>query len=112
LLEAAAQVLERDGLEGFNTNAVAERAGVSIGSLYVVFPGGVPQLAVHPGDAGDKALGLDGAQNRSGLGINPQDLPAPILPEPERSFSPGQPRTAVVGRRIVASTRPVAGSIF
>jgi len=31
--------LERDGLEGFNTNAVAERAGVSIGSLYQYFPG-------------------------------------------------------------------------
>jgi AcrR family transcriptional regulator len=39
ILEAAAQVLERDGLEGFNTNAVAERAGVSIGSLYQYFPG-------------------------------------------------------------------------
>jgi AcrR family transcriptional regulator len=39
LLEAAAQVLERDGLGGFNTNAVAQRAGVSIGSLYQYFPG-------------------------------------------------------------------------
>ena len=39
LLEAAALVLERDGLEGFNTNAVARRAGVSIGSLYQYFPG-------------------------------------------------------------------------
>jgi AcrR family transcriptional regulator len=39
LLEAAALVLERDGLEGFNTNAVADRAGVSIGSLYQYFPG-------------------------------------------------------------------------
>jgi AcrR family transcriptional regulator len=39
LLEAAAQVLERDGLDGFNTNAVADRAGVSIGSLYQYFPG-------------------------------------------------------------------------
>lgn len=38
LLEAAAQVLEAKGLEGFNTNAVAERAGVSIGSLYQYFP--------------------------------------------------------------------------
>ena len=38
LLEAAAQVLENKGLEGFNTNAVAERAGVSIGSLYQYFP--------------------------------------------------------------------------
>ena len=39
LLEAAALVLERDGLEGFNTNAVARRAGVSIGSLYQYLPG-------------------------------------------------------------------------
>lgn len=39
LLEAAAQVLETKGLEGFNTNAVAQRAGVSIGSLYQYFAG-------------------------------------------------------------------------
>ena len=39
IIEAAAQVLEASGAEGFNTNAVAERAGVSIGSLYQYFPG-------------------------------------------------------------------------
>ncbi|KAF1064749.1 TetR/AcrR family transcriptional regulator [Burkholderia gladioli] len=39
IVEAAAQVLETRGIEGFNTNAVAERAGVSIGSLYQYFPG-------------------------------------------------------------------------
>jgi AcrR family transcriptional regulator len=39
IIEAAAQVLETDGFEGFNTNAVAQRAGVSIGSLYQYFPG-------------------------------------------------------------------------
>lgn len=38
IVEAAARVLERKGFEGFNTNAVAERAGVSIGSLYQYFP--------------------------------------------------------------------------
>ena len=38
ILEAAAQVLEKEGFEGFNTNAVARRAGVSIGSLYQYFP--------------------------------------------------------------------------
>jgi len=38
ILEATAQLLERDGLEGFTTNAVAERAGVSIGAIYRYFP--------------------------------------------------------------------------
>jgi AcrR family transcriptional regulator len=38
ILEAASQILERDGADGFNTNAVAERAGVSIGTLYQYFP--------------------------------------------------------------------------
>lgn len=39
ILEGAARILEERGLEGFNTNAVAERAGVGIGSLYQYFPG-------------------------------------------------------------------------
>jgi AcrR family transcriptional regulator len=38
ILEAAARIIERDGLAGFNTKAVAERAGVSIGSIYQYFP--------------------------------------------------------------------------
>jgi len=38
ILEAAAQVLEARGEPGFNTNAVAERAGVSIGTVYRYFP--------------------------------------------------------------------------
>jgi AcrR family transcriptional regulator len=39
ILEAAALILEAEGVERFNTNAVAERAGASIGSLYQYFPG-------------------------------------------------------------------------
>lgn len=39
ILTAAKQVLLRSGLKGFNTNIVAERAGVSVGSLYQFFPG-------------------------------------------------------------------------
>jgi AcrR family transcriptional regulator len=38
ILEATARILEVYGLGGFTTNAVAERAGVSIGSLYQYFP--------------------------------------------------------------------------
>lgn len=39
ILAAAAHVLAKDGYEGLNTNRVAERAGVSVGSLYQYFPG-------------------------------------------------------------------------
>ncbi|NOX82531.1 MAG: TetR/AcrR family transcriptional regulator [Alphaproteobacteria bacterium] len=38
ILEAAARILE-DGAAPFTTNHIAERAGVSIGSLYQYFPG-------------------------------------------------------------------------
>jgi AcrR family transcriptional regulator len=38
VLEAAARILERHGFEGYTTNAIAERAGVSIGSFYQYFP--------------------------------------------------------------------------
>ncbi|MDC4527364.1 TetR/AcrR family transcriptional regulator [Acinetobacter baumannii] len=38
ILGAAARILETLGFAGFNTNAVAELAGVSIGSLYQYFP--------------------------------------------------------------------------
>ena len=37
IVEAAAQILESGGLAAFTTNAVAERAGVSIGTLYQYF---------------------------------------------------------------------------
>ncbi len=38
VVEAAARILEAEGHGGFSTNAVAERAGVSVGSLYQYFP--------------------------------------------------------------------------
>ena len=38
ILEASARILESHGLHAFNTNAIAARAGVSIGSLYQYFP--------------------------------------------------------------------------
>jgi AcrR family transcriptional regulator len=39
ILEACARILEERGYSGMSTNNVAERAGVSIGSLYQYFPG-------------------------------------------------------------------------
>ena len=38
VLDAAVQVLTREGAARFTTARVAERAGVSIGSLYQYFP--------------------------------------------------------------------------
>src|SRR5262250_3209857 len=38
ILEASARILESDGLHGFNTNAIAAKAGISVGSLYQYFP--------------------------------------------------------------------------
>ncbi len=38
ILEAAARILVKHGFDGMTTNSVAERAGVSVGSLYQYFP--------------------------------------------------------------------------
>lgn len=38
IVEAAARILEEDGVSALTTNRIAERAGVSIGSLYQYFP--------------------------------------------------------------------------
>ncbi len=37
IVEASAQILSRDGVAGLNTNAIAKRAGVSVGSVYEYF---------------------------------------------------------------------------
>ena len=39
LIEATAQLLMARGLPGLNTNAIARRAGCSVGTLYQYFPG-------------------------------------------------------------------------
>ncbi|WP_051228898.1 TetR/AcrR family transcriptional regulator [Paludibacterium yongneupense] len=38
ILEAAARILELEGFASYNTNAIASRAGISIGSYYQYFP--------------------------------------------------------------------------
>jgi AcrR family transcriptional regulator len=38
IFEATAQIIERDGAEAVNTNLIAERAGIGIGTLYEYFP--------------------------------------------------------------------------
>jgi AcrR family transcriptional regulator len=38
ILEAAARILQREGRAALNTNHIAERAGISVGTLYQYFP--------------------------------------------------------------------------
>ena len=38
IVEAATRILARDGWDSLNTNAIAARAGVSVGSVYEYFP--------------------------------------------------------------------------
>ena len=60
----------------------------------------MPHLAIDPSDAGDEAVGFDGAKDRSSFRVDPVNLPFPILAHPERAFGPGQSRVpAAAGRR-------------
>jgi AcrR family transcriptional regulator len=38
IYEATARILQTSGREGLNTNLIAEKAGVSVGTLYGYFP--------------------------------------------------------------------------
>jgi len=50
IVQAATQVLEHDGPAGFNTNRIAERAGVSVGSVYQYFSNKHAILAARRGE--------------------------------------------------------------
>src|SRR5206468_8427636 len=65
----------------------------------VPLPGSMPELAPHPGHAGDEAVGLDRPDGLSGFGVDLMDLSVPILADPERPFRPREPRGAAGGRR-------------
>ncbi len=70
ILEAAAQVLEIAGEAGFNTNAIAERAGVGIGSIYRYFPDKHAILV----EMGRREMARVGAQLRTDPGPKPGNL--------------------------------------
>src|SRR5262249_21682504 len=67
-----------------------------------------PELAVDPGDAGDHAVRLDGAENLSGLGVNLVDLAAAVLADPERALGPGHSRVTALARRRDGREHPSA----
>src|SRR5204863_6179101 len=57
-------------------------SGLRIDAAHIAllaFPGAVPKLALDPGDAGDEAVGLDGAKDRSCFGIDLMDFAGAML---------------------------------
>ena len=72
ILEAAAQVLERDGYDALTTTRVADRAGVSVGTLYQYFP---DKAAVVAGLVEDR-LGAEVRALRAAF-ADAQGLPLP-----------------------------------
>jgi AcrR family transcriptional regulator len=58
ILEAAVQVLAKEGARRFTTARVAERAGVSVGSLYQYFPNKAAILFRLPSDEWRKTIEL------------------------------------------------------
>ena len=80
---------------------------------FVALPRCVPQLAIDPCDTGDEAIGLEGAKDGAGLRIDLMDLALAVMADPQRSFGPREPESPPpAGPGIVASTRPLSGSIL
>jgi len=71
ILEAAAEILVRDGYEKLTTNRIADRAGVNVASLYQYFPGKeaiVAELRRRHG-AAERAAARDALVRRRGQGL-------------------------------------------
>jgi hypothetical protein len=67
----------------------------------------VPELAVHPRDTRDKAIGLQRSQDLARLGIDLVDAAVVILADPQRALGPGQSGAVTApGRR-----RPALGDL-
>src|SRR5688572_17222862 len=66
---------------------------------FVALPGGMPHLAVDPGDASDKTIRLDGAQDLSGFRIDLVNLAFAVHAYPQRAFGPGHAGVSAITRR-------------
>src|ERR1700689_968582 len=73
ILEASARILESEGLRGFNTNAVAAKAGVSVGSLYQYFPNkdAILLALIHSFEDGTKDAILQAMRSGKGRSLKP-----------------------------------------
>ncbi len=73
LLDAAAQLLEREGEAAFNTNRIAEAAGFSIGTLYQYFP---DKRAIAAALVARESARVEAQLRRAYARAEPGDLPA------------------------------------
>lgn len=65
----------------------------------VAFPSAVPELSVEPGHARDEAVGLEGPQDIAVFRVDLIDFALAVVPDPERTFGPGQARVAALAGR-------------
>jgi AcrR family transcriptional regulator len=107
IVEAAAQILERQGPAALNTNAVAERADVSIGTLYQYFPDKHAILAAAARrELGAPLLGarqralvaalISGLESLTGLGGSASSAPPAAIGSHR---APRQPRRSSLDRK-------------
>ena len=88
------QAVRSNCIDVARVDAAIDAADVAL----VAFPGAVPQFPVHPRHAGDEAVGLDGAKNRPGFGIDLVDLARAMLADPQRAFGPCHAGVAAIAR--------------
>lgn len=85
IVEAAARILESEGFAGYTTNAVAMRAGVSIGSLYQYFPNrDAITLALHRREAEALVARLEAIDNKAAVPLLRQLLLVAVRQQLER----------------------------
>src|SRR6516225_8568485 len=97
---AAEEAIASIGLE--SRDACASRHFEPLQHLagFGINPPHIALFAIHPGDAGDEAVGLDRAEDRPGLRVDLMNFSRPILADPERAFGPGEAGvTAAAGGR-------------
>jgi len=123
ILAAAAQFLARAGWAGFTTNAVAARAGVSIGSLYEYFPDkqAIADALVNGHLDRGEALIAAQAAHLDGPSVAPPDLVGALVqgfvalhaddPRLHRVLSAEVPLSPAVRRRVEALNQAIVAAV-
>jgi len=103
IIEATAQLLDQD--ENASTNRIAERAGVSIGSLYQYFPNATAILAAM---AERERVRVSEGIKRALEELDPED-PEPAIRAAIRALLEAFGKRQRVRRKILLSLMPVVG---